>query len=240
MLNVLLIEENINYGTKLINLLASTSKLFRLAGIVNNLKDLKYILNHQKVELILFDMKVLDFENQIYRYLLNNVNKQSIILILEKVDLKNLPMVKYIKKNNDIDKVIKTIDLLLLKQNSFILDYPNNLNETIIKSKIKKELINIGYNLEYLGTKYIIESIYILYSLKDYYDNNLNRDIYSIIAKKYGRNINNIKCNIGNATNIMYFENKEEKLKRYFGKKNFSKPSPRKVIFTVLNKIKNK
>lgn len=96
MLNVLLIEENINYGTKLINLLASTSKLFRLAGIVNNLKDLKYILNYQKVELILFDMKVLDFEN------------------------------------------------------------------------------------------------------------------------------------------------KEEKLKRYFGKKNFSKPSPRKVIFTVLNKIKNK
>lgn len=61
-----------------------------------------------------------------------------------------------------------------------------NNNKTVekrIKNKIKVELKKLEFKHSYNGTNYLIETIYILYTLKMYYNFNLEKDIYPIVVK---------------------------------------------------------
>lgn len=110
--------------------------------------------------------------------------------------------------------------------------------ELKIKQKINGELKYLGYNLDYLGSKYIAETIYMLYIVNEYYNFNLETDIYPIIARKIGKSVNNVKCNIKNATEIMYYESEEEKIMRYLENNDKNKPKPKKIMKSVLKRIK--
>ena len=92
----------------------------------------------------------------------------------------------------------------------------------------------LHYNLSSIGTSYLIDTILIASKKKKI---NLETDIYKIIANKYSKSVNNIKWNIYNATNNMYYECKSEKLKEYFNLYNDTKPKVKMVISTILNKI---
>lgn len=106
----------------------------------------------------------------------------------------------------------------------------------MVKSKIIKELKKLNYNFSYKGTEYLVYSIIVAYNLKkDSYD--LQYEIYPIVAKKYDESINNIKCNITNATDKMYYDCEEKILFEYINCN--SKPGPKKIIHTVLQKIKD-
>ena len=95
-------------------------------------------------------------------------------------------------------------------------------NDAIVIKAIKDELKYLGYNPKYYGTKYLIDVIYILFKSNDeYYDDNLKKTVYPIIAKKYKRSVLNIKCNIINATDIMVYECEEKKLIQNFPKNSF-------------------
>lgn len=124
---------------------------------------------------------------------------------------------------------------------NFLVDFvlKHEQSEKYIKEKIVKELKILGYNIEYLGTKYLLETIYILSILKDYNDNNLEKDIYPIVAKKYGKTVHNIKCNIRNATEIMYYDNQEELIIEYLKDYKNSKIGTKIIILAILKKVKN-
>ena len=142
-----------------------------------------------------------------------------------------------VSKREDMNKTVNSINILI---NSKLLLSSKNIDcdkEKNIKNKIKQELEYIGYNLLHLGTKYLIETIYILHTLEEYYDDNLEKDIYPIVASKYGKTMNNIKCNIRNATELMYYDNKEEKIMKYFKFAVSRKPKTKDVISIVLNKL---
>lgn len=83
----------------------------------------------------------------------------------------------------------------------------------------------------------MIETIYLLYISEDYYDDNLEKDIYPIVAEKYGKTAHNIKCNIINATNMMTLECEEEKIMNYLKFNAPYKPGPKTIIFEILNRI---
>lgn len=111
--------------------------------------------------------------------------------------------------------------------------------EKRIKNKIKVELKKMKFKHSYSGTNYLIETIYILYTLKMYYNFNLEKDIYPIIVKKYGTSSNNIKNNIENAIEKMFYDCDERILEDYIDDYDFSKPKPKMIIRAVLKRIKD-
>lgn len=115
----------------------------------------------------------------------------------------------------------------------------NQTAEKRIKYKIKLELEKLNFNFSYIGTKYLFEAIYILYTLKLYYNFKLEKDIYPIIATKYSTSSHNIKNNIINATDKMYYDCEEEILESYIDEYIFSKPGPKNIIRAILKRIKD-
>lgn len=109
--------------------------------------------------------------------------------------------------------------------------------EVRIKQKIEEELKKLHYNFSYKGTEYLIEVIYILYSLNFGCDCNLEKEIYPIVAQKYNQSVNSIKCNITNSTDKMCYDCCEKVLVSYLGDYKFSKPGPKRIIFAILKKV---
>ncbi len=108
--------------------------------------------------------------------------------------------------------------------------------EDFTEKEFAKYFLDID-NLKHYGSKYIAETIFILYTARDYCDENLEGKIYPVVAKKFEKTINNIKTNIKNATDIMYYECEEEVLRKYLGHCYFSKPKPKEVMLNVLKRI---
>lgn len=113
------------------------------------------------------------------------------------------------------------------------------LTEDTVKEVIKSNLIKLKYNFNYIGTDYLIETIYYLYCSKLYYKFCLETDVYPIIANRYGTVVNTIKSNIINATDKMFYDCDEKVLKRYLGKCTLTKPGPKKIIKAILLNIKD-
>lgn len=113
----------------------------------------------------------------------------------------------------------------------------NNLGKIEVRNKVIKELKFLKYNFSYKGTKYLVDAICIIYALKNYYDCNLEKDIYPIVAKKYKESVNNVKCNITNSTDKMCYDCDEAVLIRYLGDYKYVKPGPKKIVLAVLRRI---
>lgn len=241
MINVMLMMKDSTYWKELINNLVLKNENLRVCYIANTLKEFNFAICNYKIDIIIADVK-----ESIFNKILKNesLNKKkffnSVILINNEIKIDNSAK-RYIcgcvSKTENINKITTLINILINSKQilkSVEVDYSA---EKRIKKRIKQELEYIGYNPLHFGTKYLIETIYILYTLEDYYDDNLERDIYPIVASKYGKTTHNIKCNIRNATDIMYYENDEKKIMQYLDKSNFQKPTTKEIITVVLNKI---
>lgn len=84
----------------------------------------------------------------------------------------------------------------------------------------------------------MLETIYILYTLNMCFNFNLEKDVYPIIANKYGTFSHNIKNDISNAIEKMYYDCDEKILEDYIDDYDFSKPKPKMVIRAILKRIK--
>lgn len=120
------------------------------------------------------------------------------------------------------------------------------MNEKIIRRTIIQELKCLQYNFSYLGTRYIIDAIILLYSRDIYYNFSLEGNVYPIIANKYQSNTNAIKGAIVYATDKMFFDCDEKYLKKYLNLDEYFdneydnlKPGPKEIIRAILKKIKD-
>ena len=223
MINVMLMMKDSTYWKELINNLVLKNENLRVCYIANTLKEFNFAICNYKIDIIIADVK-----ESIFNKILKNesLNKKkffnSVILINNEININKITTLINILINSK--QILKSVEV-------------DDSAEKRIKKRIKQELEYIGYNPLHFGTKYLIETIYILYTLEDYYDDNLERDIYPIVASKYGKTTHNIKCNIRNATDIMYYENDEKKIMQYLDKSNFQNPTTKEIITVVLNKI---
>ncbi len=109
---------------------------------------------------------------------------------------------------------------------------------TNVQKMIINELLDIGYNIKYRGTQLLAEAICIAYESKNLsIVENLEKNIYIILAEKYHKSVDSIKMDIVNATNLMYSVCEEEKMKTYFHIVDDYKPTPKYVIDIILTKI---
>lgn len=140
--------------------------------------------------------------------------------------LSEMPLLVSIDENRPLNsRTIKSFNELI----------QNNLNAK--KKRLIAELEFIGYNFKFKGTQYLLEVILLLHKDDDVFLNNLQTSLYPTVAQKYGKTITDIKNCIITATDNMYAECNVEKLKKYFCLCDDEKPSIKRVIYTIANKL---
>lgn len=244
MINVLIVSKSISCCKNLIYNVISQNEELKLVGVANNKKEMNEVVSKINVDIILMNVKQFEINKYINsKVIKENINPYSIIFISDENIEKNKSINKYIYeyanyKADSFEDIICAINnLLKIKITPKFFDSKKDNFEDIIKGKIKNELKYLGYNFYYKGTKYLIDAIYILYNIKDYYNKILKRDVYPIISEKYNTSINNVKCNIRNATDIMFFDCNEDRLIEYLKEGSLSKIGAKKIILSVLEHI---
>lgn len=227
MINTLIISNNLIFIKNIINNLPNIN----IYKICTNFDEALEILNIASVNLVLINFLDEDISSS-----LDSIKSSDIIHFLDYIfiltdDLSLGPFprhgcIRYFRNYNTLFRMIDSYISIKKK-------------DDIIRIRISNELEYLGYNFSYVGTKYIAEIIYILNSKHIYSNFSLKKDVYPILLKKYRKSYNNIKSNIGRATEIMYYECDENKLKNYLNLPIvYLKPTPTDIINTILNKIR--
>ena len=247
MLDLLVVDDNMFFSKTLINNVVQNNSKLRLCMIATNGIEALDIISKRKLDIILLDLKLPECNGlEVLEFLTENkkeIYNHSIIVISGEMDMMtqvvNNPLVyDYLSKGMGIDKIVKIINDLC-KEKEMELSTLNKKRKIsmIIKNQIYQELLEIGYNVHYNGTKYLMETIYYIYSKKINGNYKLEKEVYPIIAKKYSKKTNTIKSDIIKATKKIKYDNREDKLKRYFLYFFDNKIKPKLVINTVLAKI---
>lgn len=239
MYNMLIIDDNIFFVKKLVNIIGNSIKNIRIYSIATNGFEARTMLQKKDIDIVLLDLKMPNINGL---EILNSFSeeqkeqyKSSIILVSGELELilkarNNSTVYGYITKTSNISNLID-------KLNDIIEEKNKDIKEKELVKQIVNEVQFLGYNLSYKGTTYLIETIiYMKKNMNNSYEN-LSKSIYPILAKKYKKSITNIKCNISKATDIMYYECERNKLNEYFKFNSDCKPKPKLVINTIANKI---
>lgn len=240
MINILVADDNFNYLKNLVNIISDNNPNVRLYNFCTNGQEVIDLLkNHQdNIDIILLDLnlpvcngiEILNYieENNLTKY------KSSIIIISGEIELilkirNNSYLYTAINKINGFDKILTELNkLICIKEEE----------KNSIEYKIYEELKKLNYNFSYVGTRYLKEALLLLNESNNLENIKLEKDIYPIISKKHKKSINNIKTNIINASDLMYYDCEAETLKEYFKIIDGEKPTPKTIIITILDKIK--
>lgn len=241
MVNVLVVDDNLNYSKNLINIITNQNPKIRLCSICTNGEEvINMITNHQEsIDIILLDLKLPNYSGiEILNYIQDNnliKYKDSIIAISGEMDLLlqikgNAYLHSFISKVAGFKQITREInELIEIKETE----------KCSIDYKLHMELEKLSFNFSYIGTQYLFEAIIIIYNNK-FKNKNIEKNVYPIIAKKYNKSINNIKPNIANVCDLMYYDCKDEILKDYFKDPYSGKPTPKATMITILNNLKFK
>lgn len=234
MVNILIVDNKIDFAMSLINLLNKNENI-RVCAIAKNANEAtKIIKENNNISAILLNLSI---KNVKFLDSLKNNRKyqKSCIVIYDK----RSKICNFINNNSIytlIDKCEKK-EVILSVINEFIYRKMTYKREEKIKNKIFNEISYLGFDIMHKGTKYLLESIEYIILNPEKEVSKLERDIYPVLSKKYGESIHNIKCSINRATTSMYYECDVNKLKKYFYFRDDTKPSVKTIIDTIVNKI---
>lgn len=239
MLNVLIIEDSLNHAKQIANAVSQNNLSTRIYCIANLAKEGIEMIKAGKADIILLDLKLPDMSGiDILAYIeKNKIQKyeNSIIIISAKLE-----MIKQVRDNPYIHSYISkptNPKIILEKVNKILKEKNIQKNNQLLKKKIYMELKGLHYNFAYKGTNYLAETIIELYYRRDLYVDNLKKDIYPIVAKKYQQKVDTIYCNIKQATKNMLLVCPKEIKKEYFSCHSYEQPKLKQIIFTILNKL---
>lgn len=240
MLNYVIISKDFNFSRYLINCLNSKNDNLRMIGLLAGLEELYEVIKRTAIDIILINSDCID-----YKILNDNIVIQpylkSTILISNKISKKivDKPNVyAYINKEDDIESIANIVNKLVYSITIERTYASSSVRKNAIINAIENELKYLNLTISYIGVRYLIDAIYILCNMENYYDFNLEKDIYPIIAQKYHKKVSNIKSNITYTVNMLYIECEEKKLLEYLDEYSICKPSPKRIILAVLKNIK--
>ncbi len=228
MVKLIIADKDFNNVKDIINNVTSKNNDIKISQIICSSKEFEEKIEAFDVMLVNANLEIEKIINKIYE---DEKFYNSVLVITSSI--KNIePIIEskyiydYVIEGTNYEEIGYKIDRLIK-----LKDKDNKLKD------ILKELKYIGYNIEYVGTKYLAESILEIYFNKEKMLDNLQKEIYPIVAMKYNKSVHNVKCNINRATECMYYDCDSERLKKYFGFYDDIKPTAKIVAFTVLNKI---
>lgn len=227
MLNVLIVCNNLKFVKYIINNMSNIN----IHKIATSIDEALFILKSEQIDLILINSSKDNILNLLNILELEHNKKylNSIITISKNVNsFNNNPYIYSSHFLNDTDSLLEVV-------RSYIFSCSN---DDFVRTKIINELQYLGYNTSYVGTRYISDIIYIMHNDYPVHNYNIKKNIYPILYKKYHKSYSNIKSNMSKATEIMYYECDENRLKDYLNLPTlYSKPRSIDIIHTVLNKI---
>ena len=164
MVNVLIVDDNLHYAMSLMNFINKENTNIRVSHISADGNDAINIINNDNnINVILLDLELPKLNGNIVLEKIKNKNRyyKSIIVISGNFDL-----IRKIKDTNMIFSIIsKTID------NNTLINKINELIECrekdIKKQKIIDELLFLGYDFSYKGTRYLVDVIEYIYMNQD-------------------------------------------------------------------------
>lgn len=219
---------------ELINEVISNNENIRLSKVATNQEETIKMLNSDNIDIVLLDLNIIKYKENLISTIEDEKQEKyrDSIMVITK-DFKeaqkiigNKMIFDYLIEGSDNNEILYKINRMVLSKDI-----------EVKRKRIIEELKYIGYNIEYVGTNYLIDTILQMYLNRDSMLDNLQKDIYPTISKIHNKPIHNIKCNINRATECMYYECDSERLKKYFGFCDDAKPTTKTVAFTVLNKI---
>lgn len=234
MKNLILLTKNFYLVQKIINSISNVFPDVKLYKIIHTKSDILQTLtyDYKNIDLIILDCKldanfILNFIDNLncYKYC------KSIILITNKTIILD-------KYNHYIYTYLNSItgDILIDTISKYFLDTKNTNSEKIVKDRITRELKKLKFNVNHVGSKYLVEVIYEIYKNK-YIQFNLKGNIFPVISDKYKTSANTIKGNITQASNYMIKHCNKKFIKEYFGYLSYYKPTVKQIIETILDKI---
>lgn len=238
MANVLVVEDNFYHSKQIINYILKKNRNIKLSGLTYSGKEALEIIKKQEVDIIILDLKLKEMNGttiikKIENLKMNKYHNSIIVISGEYSLIKQICNSKYVykclPKPFDFKELEKSIEDILHEQSNEIFDE--------IKFQIDNELRKLNFNFSYKGTRYLSECIYHIYISDKTNINNLAKNFYSILAKKYNQSINTIYGDIKQAINAMFIDCEEKVLKDYFKYSFIIKPKPKEIIYIVLNKL---
>lgn len=239
MINLLVVEDNAEYCKNIVNYISQHVSDVKVYSIAFSHEEAISIIDTEIPDIILLDLNlddlgaynILNFitENELTRYTDSTLAFSNSSITNSRFENSQY-INSYFKKPVELKFIASQINRIC-KERAVINA------ELFIKNKIVRELEVLNYNFSYHGSKYLIDAIYVLYTNKDKYYDNLSKHVYPAVAEKYNKNANTIKCDISQATKMMIYDCDEDVITNYFNLTNFVKPTVKQVIFTVLNKL---
>ena len=241
MINILLIDDNVDFAKNLMLYMNKTYEFLRVFGIATDGKEALNLLNKlSNIDIILLDLNLPKYSgiNILNKLSIQQKEKyqKSIIIIsgenylMRSNELNNKMIYSIISKITPLKVICKQIEKLVIEKEKHI-------KQKNIKKLIINHLLLLGYDISHKGTNYLIDIIYqSILSGKEVIEN-LNKEIYPNLSRKYSRNICSIKISINRATSNMFYNCEEAKLKEYFTLVDVNKPTTKTIINTIINKV---
>ena len=211
-----------------------------LNNYISNIKNLEIqmctslSLLKENLEKISYILVIIDTNNDMesinYKYL-SNLQINNIVLLydtLDNIDERVIEDKKFILKERRLENVKALLSYDTSDENdSFLVLYT--------KKRILNEIKGLKFEVTNIGVQYLIDCILLIKCNDALY--NLEKEIYPIVAKKYNVTSNKVKWNIYSCINNMSRNNSMERINRYLGFSYNRTPTPKVLIFTIVNKI---
>ena len=238
MLNLLVADDNFDYAKNLVNFISSRDKI-RLVNISTDGNEAINNIRNNSIDILILDLKmpVLSGMDVLYQLKHEALYKKPLIIVISGEDnmitkIRDDTLVTcYINKSQGLEYIYNRIQTII-KENKLII------NKKRIRQDILEELLRLGYNIKHKGTRYLLEAIEMACQFKEeQLVNSIEKNLYSKIANKYSKSIQNVKSNIMKATDCMYVECDKNRINEYFSFLSDYKPTPKLVINAIVSKM---
>lgn len=239
MLNLLVADDNFDYARNLVNFILSRDNKIRLVNISTDGNEAINNIRKNSIDILILDLKMPVLSGMDILHQLKNeiLYKKPLIIVISGENnmitkIRDDTLVTcYINKSQGLEYIYNRIETII-KENNLIR------NKKRIRQDILEELLRLGYNIKHRGTRYLLEAIEIACQFKEeQLVNNIEKNLYSKIANRHSKSIQNVKSNIMKATDCMYVECDKNIINEYFNFLNNYKPTPKLVISTIVSKI---
>ena len=193
MYNVLIYSNNLNFVKKYNNLLTLNFNNIKMIEIASNKSELHSICKKHYIDIVILDSR--DYIKNDIQFYLKSIKKK--VLVGNNLEIKKNANIIYIPKTLKLPSIIKVL------QNHFYV-----VDEKVVRECTRKLLNSLKFDFKLKGTNFLLESIVYSYINKaDYVYENLEKNVYPHISKKYKvstsvikhsiiRSINNVNANI--------------------------------------------
>lgn len=206
MIKTLIANNDLNIIKQFINELLNKVKNIRLEYVCTDLKEILQIISKNNLDLVILEIRKVDLTilEMLKEFnIMNFTNKIRFVIISEDISFIE-------EHNNYSNKYLYIIqkscnmDVIYEKITQIANEIRNEKNYYSVKSRVVSELIGMGYDFKYAGTKYILESIMFIYR-NNTLDllNNLEKNVYKFVSYNNKKTLGNIKTSIIKSTELV-------------------------------------